>query len=142
MYWTVFVGSFEDDRFPSEKEAEARVAKLKADKVEADVLVATDPDADRMGCAVRNRAGKMELLTGNQIGALLAEYRLSKYKELGWIPAGGSEKVCIIKTFVTTRLQDAIGALRRGAWDFLTKPISIAALQDVLLRTSRAATRQ
>ena len=42
-----------------------------------------------MGCAVRNRAGKMELLTGNQIGALLAEYRLTKYKELGWIPRRG-----------------------------------------------------
>jgi phosphoglucomutase len=58
---------------------------------------------------VRNRAGKMELLTGNQIGALLAEYRLNKYKELGWIPREGSPRACIIKTFVTTQLQDAIG---------------------------------
>ena len=80
-----------------------------AEKTGCDVVLATDPDADRMGCAVRNRAGQLELLTGNQIGALLAEYRLSKYKELGWIPAGGSPRVCIIKTFVTTRLQDAIG---------------------------------
>jgi phosphoglucomutase len=51
----------------------------------------------------------MELLTGNQIGALLAEYRLRKYKELGWIPAAGSPQACIIKTFVTTQLQEAIG---------------------------------
>jgi phosphoglucomutase len=71
--------------------------------------VATDPDADRMGCAVRNRAGKLELLTGNQIGALLAEYRLTKYKELGWIPREGSQQAAIIKTFVTTQLQDEIG---------------------------------
>jgi len=62
-----------------------------------------------MGVAVRNRAGKMELLTGNQIGAILADYRLTKYKELGWIPKEGSNHVCIVKTFVTTQLQDAIG---------------------------------
>jgi phosphoglucomutase len=105
-----------DARFPTVKspnpenaEALARAVAL-AERTGCDVVLATDPDADRMGCAVRNRAGGLELLTGNQIGALLAEYRLSKYKELGWIPAGGSEKVCIIKTFVTTRLQDAIGA--------------------------------
>jgi phosphoglucomutase len=62
-----------------------------------------------MGVAVRNRSGKMELLTGNQIGALLADYRLTKYKERGWIPATGSDRACLIKTFVTTQLQDAIG---------------------------------
>jgi phosphoglucomutase len=62
-----------------------------------------------MGCAVRNRAGRMELITGNQIGALLIEYRLMKYKELGWIPAGGSPRACIINTVVTTPLQAAIG---------------------------------
>jgi phosphoglucomutase len=80
-----------------------------ADRENCDVVLATDPDADRMGVAVRNRAGKMELLTGNQIGALLADYRLTKYKELGWIPKAGSDRVCIVKTFVTTQLQDAIG---------------------------------
>lgn len=104
-----------DARFPTVKspnpenaEALSRAVAL-AERVNADVVVATDPDADRMGCAVRNRAGKMELLTGNQIGALLAEYRLMKYKELGWIPREGSPRVAIIKTFVTTQLQDAIG---------------------------------
>lgn len=104
-----------DGRFPTVKspnpenaEALARAIAL-ADREEADVVLATDPDADRMGCAVRNRSGRMELLTGNQIGALLAEYRLTKYKELGWIPREGSPHVAIIKTFVTTQLQDAIG---------------------------------
>jgi phosphoglucomutase len=62
-----------------------------------------------MGVAVRGRSGKMELLTGNQIGSLIAEYRLNKYKELGWIPKEGTKSACIIKTFVTTQLQDAIG---------------------------------
>ncbi|MBI5766802.1 MAG: phospho-sugar mutase [Verrucomicrobia bacterium] len=104
-----------DARFPTVKspnpenaEALARAVAL-ADKEGAEVVVATDPDADRMGCAVRNRAGKMELLTGNQIGALLTDYRLTKYKELGWIPPQGSQSVAIVNTFVTTQLQDAIG---------------------------------
>jgi phosphoglucomutase len=104
-----------DGRFPTVKspnpenaEALARAVAL-AEKEGADVVLATDPDADRMGCAVRNRQGKLELLTGNQIGALLAEYRLTKYKELGWIPREGTSRACIVKTFVTTQLQDAIG---------------------------------
>lgn len=104
-----------DGRFPTvkspnpENPAALALAVALADKRGSDLVLATDPDADRMGCAVRNRMGKMELLTGNQIGALLADYRLTKYKELNWIPAEGSQSVCLIKTFVTTQLQDAIG---------------------------------
>jgi phosphoglucomutase len=104
-----------DARFPTVKspnpenpEALAMAIKLAQEKG-SDVVLATDPDADRMGCAVRNRAGKMELITGNQIGSLLVEYRLMKYKELGWIPAAGSPNACIINTVVTTQLQAAIG---------------------------------
>jgi phosphoglucomutase len=104
-----------DARFPTVKspnpenpEALALAIKL-AEQKGSDVVLATDPDGDRMGCAVRNRAGKMELVTGNQIGSLLVEYRLMKYKELGWIPAAGSPKACIINTVVTTQLQAAIG---------------------------------
>jgi phosphoglucomutase len=93
---------------PENPEALALAIKL-ADERGSDVVLATDPDGDRMGVAVRNRAGKMELLTGNQIGALLADYRLMKYKELGWIPREGSSHACIINTVVTTQLQDAIG---------------------------------
>ncbi|HEY0946652.1 MAG TPA: phospho-sugar mutase [Opitutaceae bacterium] len=104
-----------DARFPTVKSpnpenAEAlALAVAMAEKDGLDVVLATDPDCDRMGCAVRNSAGKMELLTGNQIGALLADYRLTKYKELGWIPRQGTQRAAIIKTFVTTPLQDAIG---------------------------------
>lgn len=104
-----------DPRFPTVKspnpenaEALAQGVAL-AEQEQADVVMATDPDGDRMGVAVRNRAGKMELLSGNQIGALLAEFRLSKFKETGLIPTAGSDRVCLIKTFVTTALQDAIG---------------------------------
>jgi phosphoglucomutase len=104
-----------DARFPTvkspnpENAAALACAVALAESKDYDVVLATDPDADRMGCAVRNRAGKMELLTGNQIGALLAEYRLTKYKELGWIPRAGSAQAAIIKTFVTSQLQDAVG---------------------------------
>ena len=92
---------------PENAEALSRAVAL-AEKEGCDVVLATDPDADRMGCAVRSKAGMMELLTGNQIGALLAEYRLTKFKELGWIPREGSQQVAIVKTFVTTQLQDAV----------------------------------
>jgi phosphoglucomutase len=93
---------------PENAEALSRAVAL-AEKENADLVLATDPDDDRMGCAVRNRTGKMELLTGNQVGALLVDYRLTRFKELGIIPKQGSKNVCIIKTFVTTSLQDAIG---------------------------------
>lgn len=104
-----------DARFPTVKSpnpenAEALgLAVALAEKGGHDLVMATDPDADRMGAAVRNQAGRMELLTGNQVGALLADYRIAKYKELGWIPAAGTPTAAIIKTFVTTPLQDAIG---------------------------------
>lgn len=105
-----FDGRFPTVKSPNPENAEAlKLAVELAEKNGADVVLATDPDADRMGCAVRSKDGKMQLLTGNQIGSLLADYRLTRYKELGWIPREGSERVAIIKTFVTTQLQDAIG---------------------------------
>lgn len=108
-----------DARFPTvkspnpENSAALALAIKLADQKGSDLVLATDPDADRMGCAVRApgplNTGKMELITGNQIGSLLCEYRLMKYKELGWIPPGGSPHACIINTVVTTQLQAAIG---------------------------------
>lgn len=104
-----------DGRFPTvkspnpENSAALALAVALAEKSGADLVLATDPDADRTGCAVRSRSGGMELLTGNQIGALLTDYRLLKMKELGWIPQNGSDRVCIINTYVTSQLQDSIG---------------------------------
>jgi phosphoglucomutase len=106
----VFDANFPTVKSPNPENAAALALAVDlAEREACDVVLATDPDADRMGVAVRNRAGKMELLTGNQIGALLADYRLTKYKELGWIPAAGSDRACLVKTFVTSQLQDAIG---------------------------------
>jgi phosphoglucomutase len=104
-----------DPRFPTVKSpnpenAEALKLAIKlAEEKGLDVIMGTDPDSDRMGCAVRGADGAMHLLTGNQIGSLLADYRLGKYKELGWIPSEGSDRVALVKTFVSTPLQDAIG---------------------------------
>ena len=105
-----FDANFPTVKSPNPENAAAlALAVALAERESCDVVLATDPDADRMGVAVRTRAGKMELLSGNQIGALLADYRLTKYKELGWIPQEGSTRACLVKTFVTTQLQDAIG---------------------------------
>ena len=103
-----------DPRFPTVKSpnpenAEALTLAIeRADETGADVVLATDPDGDRLGVAVRGESGAMELLTGNMIGSLLAEYRIGKFKELGVLPAAGTQRAAIIKTFVTTPLQAAI----------------------------------
>ncbi len=105
-----------DPRFPTVKSPNPENAEALALGVEqakstgADLVIATDPDNDRVGIAARTRDGGFELLTGNKIGTVLAEYRLTRMKELGLIPAAGSKNVALVKTFVTTPLQDAIAA--------------------------------
>jgi phosphoglucomutase len=79
-----------------------------AQKEGADLVVATDPDCDRMGAAVRAKNDKMKLLTGNQIGSLLAYYRTKTLFEKGVLNKENASRAVIIKTFVTTDLQKAI----------------------------------
>ena len=62
-----------------------------------------------MGVAVRDTESSMKLLSGNQIGSLLADYRIKTLKERNVLPEEGSENAALIKTFVTTPMQDAIG---------------------------------
>ncbi|MED3690467.1 phospho-sugar mutase [Peribacillus butanolivorans] len=69
-------------------------------KVEADLLIATDPDADRLGIAVKNKSGKYVVLTGNQTGALFLDYLLAQKKEKGTIPKNG----VVLKTIVTSEI--------------------------------------
>lgn len=118
-YATVPEQEVQDGRFPTVKSpnpenAEAlALAIAKAESDDADVVIATDPDCDRMGVAVRNRAGKMELLTGNEIGSLMAYYRVLTLRKQGVITAENASRCVIIKTFVTTDLQKSI-AVRNG----------------------------
>lgn len=105
----MFHGGFPTVKSPNPENAEAlAMAIAKANEVGADVVVATDPDADRMGVAVRDVTGKMILLTGNQIGTILAEYRISSLKDAEVIPDEGSENAVLIKTFVTSPMQEAV----------------------------------
>ena len=75
-----------------------------AEKETADIVIATDPDADRIGVAVRERSGGYSFLTGNMTAALLCEYILEAEKEKGTLPKNG----VVIKTIVSTEMADAI----------------------------------
>ena len=94
---------------PNPENAEALEMAIQLSLKEgADILMGTDPDCDRMGVAVKNPDGGMTLITGNQIGAILADYRISSLKAMGWIPKEGTQSAALIKTYVTSPLQDAI----------------------------------
>ncbi|MBR5602863.1 MAG: phospho-sugar mutase [Bacteroidales bacterium] len=83
-----------------EEKAALTLAIEKAKKVNADVVLATDPDADRVGIAVKDENGEFVLLNGNQTAALLTYYLLTRWNELGKL--SGNEY--IVKTIVTTEL--------------------------------------
>lgn len=102
-------GRFPTVKSPNPENAEAlTMAIAQANATGADLVIATDPDDDRMGIAARDASGKMQLLTGNQIGSILAWYRASKHFEFGILDATNCKNAAIIKTFVTTDLQKAI----------------------------------
>jgi phosphoglucomutase len=104
-----FDGRFPTVKSPNPENAEALTMAIElAQKEDADLVVATDPDCDRMGAAVRAKDGKMKLLTGNQIGSLLAWYRTKTLFDKGVLNKENASRAVIIKTFVTTDLQKAI----------------------------------
>ena len=87
---------------PNPEEHQAfKLAIKKGNAIGADILIATDPDADRLGVAAKNEAGNYEVLTGNQFGALMLDYILSQRNE---IPENGM----MIKTIVTSELGKAV----------------------------------
>lgn len=93
-------GAFPTVSYPNPEEAAAfQLAIELGEQVGADLLLATDPDADRLGVAVRND-NRYELLTGNQLGALLLHYVLSTKQRSGMLPEDGA----MIKTIVTSEL--------------------------------------
>jgi phosphoglucomutase len=104
----------QDGRFPTvespnpENAPALKMAIDLANQTGAEIVIGTDPDADRMGVAVRDSKGEMVLLTGNQIGSLMAWYRLKTCFELGWLTDANRSRAVLVKTFVTTELQKAI----------------------------------
>lgn len=100
-------GNFPTVIYPNPEEAEALEIALKTAKnIDADLVLATDPDADRVGIAAKNANHEFELLNGNQTAALLIYYLLTQWKEKGQLK--GQEY--IVKTVVTTELISAIAA--------------------------------
>ena len=101
-----------DGRFPTVKSPNPenkegfKLAIGYAKECGADLIIGTDPDADRVGIIVKNKEGEYVNFTGNQVGALLSEYILSSLKERGELPKDGY----IVKTIVTTNLVKAICA--------------------------------
>ncbi len=94
-------GNFPTVISPNPENAEAlKMALDKANEIGADLVMASDPDADRVGIAVRNDKNKLILLNGNQTGALLIYYLISKWKENGKLKG----KEYVVKTIVTTEL--------------------------------------
>ena len=99
-------GNFPTVSYPNPEAAEAFELGLKlAKEVDADLVLATDPDADRLGVYVKDsKTGEYHPLTGNMSGCLLADYEIGQKKELQGLPEDGA----LIKTIVTTNMADAI----------------------------------
>jgi phosphoglucomutase len=98
-------GNFPTVVYPNPEEKEAMTLSLKkAKEIDADLVIATDPDADRVGMAVKNPKGEWQLLNGNQAASLIIYYLLKAWKNAKKLT--GNEFVC--KTIVTTDLIDAM----------------------------------
>lgn len=94
-------GYFSTVKSPNPEEREAFTLAIElAKRVNADIIIGTDPDADRMGAVVRNNDGEYVVLTGNQSGALMVYYVLSTLKERGQLPDNG----VVVKTIVTSEM--------------------------------------
>jgi phosphoglucomutase len=99
-------GAFPTVSYPNPESEEAfELAMKMGNEVGADILLATDPDADRLGVYVKDeKSGAYHVLTGNMSGCLLAEYEISQMKEAGQLP----DDAALIKTIVTTNLANDI----------------------------------
>ncbi|MDR2576426.1 MAG: phospho-sugar mutase, partial [Treponema sp.] len=101
-------GDFPTVSFPNPEEAAALDMAIKLGaKEKADVVMATDPDADRFGIAVPNKQGGFTLVTGNQMGVLMADYLFLSLKELGKLP----KNAAMINSIVTTGMQKRVAEM-------------------------------
>ena len=104
-------GNFPTVAFPNPEEAAALDMAIKLGiKEKADVVMATDPDADRFGIAVPDKSGGFTLVTGNQMGVLLADYIFMSMKELGKLPPNAA----MVNSIVTTGMQKKVAEYYGG----------------------------
>ncbi|WP_172196366.1 phospho-sugar mutase [Saccharibacillus qingshengii] len=98
-------GDFPTVKSPNPEEREAFTLAMKlGEELNADILIGTDPDCDRMGAVVRNKEGQYVVLSGNQSGAIMVDYVLGRMQEAGTLPKNGA----VIKTIVTSEMGAAI----------------------------------
>lgn len=98
-------GDFPGLEHPNPEFPEAFVRSEKLGKqVNADILIATDPDADRLGCAIRQPDGEYLLLTGNQIASIMLHYILEAHKQAGTLPANAAAVKSIVSTEFATKI--------------------------------------
>lgn len=98
-------GSFPTVKSPNPEEPEAlKMAIDKANEINADLVIGTDPDADRIGIAVRNSKGEMQIMNGNQTASMMTWYLIDQWKKQGKLT--GKEFIC--QTIVTTNLMNDI----------------------------------
>ncbi|MGT2784172.1 phospho-sugar mutase [Streptococcus merionis] len=93
-----------------ESQAAFAMAEALGREVGADVLVATDPDADRLGVEIRQPDGSYTNLSGNQIGAIIAKYILEAHKQAGTLPANAALAKSIVSTELVTKIAESYGA--------------------------------
>ena len=102
--------NFSTIKVPNPEDPGAFVLAIQlADKVGANVIFATDPDCDRLGVAVRDKEGKFQLLTGNQIGCVLLHYILSTRQKNGTLPENGAAVKSIVSTSLANRICERYG---------------------------------
>lgn len=98
-------GTFPTVGYPNPEDPKAFTLAIKlAQEKQADIIIGTDPDSDRIGVVVKDNNGNYDILTGNMTGALLTEYVLGGRKEKGTLP----ENAAMVKTIVTTEMVRAI----------------------------------
>ncbi|HHH5009363.1 TPA: phospho-sugar mutase [Streptococcus pyogenes] len=93
-----------------ESQAAFALAEELGREVDADVLVATDPDADRLGVEIRQPDGSYKNLSGNQIGAIIAKYILEAHKTAGTLPENTALAKSIVSTELVTKIAESYGA--------------------------------
>lgn len=104
-------GDFTTVKSPNPEEAGAFEYAIRlGEETKADVLLATDPDADRMGAAVRQPDGTYQVITGNQIAAILLDYLLFAHQKAGTLPANAAAVKSIVSSELPTVIAEHYGA--------------------------------